>query len=427
MPNPSTGALSILGIAPEVTPRTYVSPTRWLYLESNGITAKPDMLSKAVMSGTRAAKRINRPTKYKIGGPLALPLGTDHGLGLQKPTFGALTGLTALTADTVKSATPIVTANGVSTITLTNTAAVTYTQYAWIKVGTGATSELRQIATISGNGAANTVLTVGALIANAAGAAGTAVQQIDQLQFTTATTSAVLPTFSAEMSEGGSYAWKLAGNLIDKADYKFDKDAAGVTYTTVGQVPPVQLSSPTSPSPSAGTLADLQQPFTSSHTQFVAVQDPAQAGGSSAAIAQQMATLIETCDISWTNGLLQKPFHDQTRTYRAFPGEQGLTVKYSYANQSGRLAEFDDAVNSLANTTVPFLAGAANDQSGAGTAWRAWGMAIPAMTITDVTPARQVGDVITATVDAVAVPSGATSDLCQVFVVSSVGSTTTGL
>src|SRR5947209_16891826 len=187
----ASSVFSSLGYAVETTPGTYVAPVYWLYPTGGAAPiAKPSCLIKDVMSGTLASKRIKRPLKMDVTMQLQYELMGYMGAPFNKLALGSDTLLTALAADTVKAATPITTTLGLSSIALTNTAAVTYTQGAWIQVNTSTSSELRQIQTITGNGVAgSTVLTVGALVGNASAAAGTAVQQLAQHKFTTIPTN----------------------------------------------------------------------------------------------------------------------------------------------------------------------------------------------------------------------------------------------
>lgn len=429
MAGSGSGAIGAIGYAEETTPGTYVSPTRWLYPDTNGLLKDTDLITVKAMSGSRASTRARRTTLNKPAGSLGYNLFATHGAPLLKNLFGADTILPKKT-DTVKTATPVATVNGVSTVTLTNTSGTnTYTQGAWFVLGTGLTAEARMIESISGNGAAGTILTMAAYNKQAAAAAGTACYQGLQFQFTTQPRVGVLPTFSLEDQYSSLFAYQYAGCLFDKMGFKGGASEIKCTADIFSTAAPIHLSSPTAPAPTAGEFADLKWPLSIRDSIVMAYGDltalgsaAATYGGLAATVATagvQNLTGVEDWSLDFQNGLIKKPTTNQSNAYRAWPGEQDCVGSYKYCNEALRSAEWDDFIQLVASQTSPFLAGAAINSSLTSTeTFYGVGFYVPATEFLKATPIKVANDVIGETIEFGAVPATANGDYVQCFVMN---------
>lgn len=425
-----SGAIGAVGYALETTQGTYTPPTRWLYPETNTLARDFDMVNLTTMSGSRASTRTVRPTLVKPAGAYGYSAFATHGAPILKASFGTCTKLAKLAADTVKTSTPISTVNGISMITLTNTAAVNYTLWSWVVVGSGLTAEARPILAITGNGAAGTVIYVAALITNAAAAPGTAVYQEAQFVFGSGPTLTSLPSLSLEDQYSKLFAYKHAGTLVEKINVKAGPGDVKVQTDLFGTVKPVNLNGVTTPAPSAGELADLQWPLTIRDTGVAAYGDASAQGAAHATYGGATATsttagiqlLIgaETWEMDYSNGLLKVPAMNLSGAYRAFPGEEMVTVKHTYINEALRAAEWDDYIAGIAaNPAAPWVAFSAINSSLTATE-KFYGIShvVPNAQYSKSTPVKSAKSVIGESIEMIGVSNTAQGDLMQTFVMN---------
>lgn len=425
-------AFGYVGYQRETTKGQFVTPTEFLFVQSHALNAVADVIRKEVFSGTRAAQRILKPAKFKLGGNLMHPLYGNMGTPFFLCSLGLEMYLAAVSITGTAFTTSTTVNNGLTTFTASSTAGLK--RGAWIAIGTGATQEIRQIVSIVGSTVGVSRLEV---TANQSAATLSCVQ-IAQHQFTTIPPTSVsplpmdLPTMSIETNEAGLYSWQWAGCYVGKTMLRAGKEDIEVTEDIVGTVLPVRRDATTTPTmtaftPTTDEITDTINPYIINDGYVVVNSDPDATGASG---LTRIPTL-ETWEFDWDNGMISKAYWDGLLVYKAYPGVQKCVVRYTYVNESKRPAEWEDFVASLNTQFVPFFASMAVNNgtltaSKSGLAigdpdWRAFGVAVPTTVITKAEPTRAaVGDTIGMSIEADATLGPTGDQLASFFVVNNV-------
>jgi hypothetical protein len=224
----------------------------------------------------------------------------------------------------------------------------------------------------------------------------------------------------------GLWSWVLPGTYVDKLSIKGGKDVVETMADFVCTAQPQRKGgnasasqpSPGTPTAFAPTTAEQNDPagtFSIQDGYLAVASDPSATGTSSV----QNMPYLENWEFDWDNGMIQKPFWDGGRVYKAYPGIATAQMKYTYTNYSLRPSEFEDYIDTVLIQKPSFFADMANNIGSSSTpSWQAIGIYVPSQVISQPSIKRSLTDAQQIDVTTEAVYTG--TDMAQIDVLNSV-------